>query len=266
MAGCGIGTGPTQELTIDEPLGSAAVTDVTVSMGAGKLTIQPGAARAGVGRHPLQRGGLEAQRHPDRLLAHHQAGEHQRDCRVWARDIVNEWDLKLGRTPMRLAVTAGAYEGTYEFGDLSLQRLSIKDGASKSQVSFSTPNPSQMESLSYETGASSVTLTGLADANFKKHGVQRRGRLVHPRFLGDSAERRVCQHPGGRRQRPHHRPVHHGGPSGRQGQSDQRHLRGRLAGAGQDLPHTRGGSQTQGKLLTITVNMSVGSLSLTTSE
>jgi len=69
---------------------------------------------------------------------------------------------------MRLTVSAGAYDGSYELGGLSLQRLSIKDGASKSQVTFSSPNPSQMELLKYETGASSVTLTGLADANFRK--------------------------------------------------------------------------------------------------
>jgi len=43
LAACGIGVGPTQETVIDEPLGSAAVTDVVLSMGAGTLKVQPGA-------------------------------------------------------------------------------------------------------------------------------------------------------------------------------------------------------------------------------
>ena len=82
--------------------------------------------------------------------------------------MVNEWDLKLGVSPIRLAVTAGAYVGTYELGGLSLQKLSIRDGAAKTSVNFASPNPSQLESLIYETGASTVTLSGLSDANFKK--------------------------------------------------------------------------------------------------
>jgi hypothetical protein len=48
-----------------------------------------------------------------------------------------------------------------------LQGLTVKDGAAKVRVSFNSPNPGQMERLQYETGASTVTLIGLADANFK---------------------------------------------------------------------------------------------------
>jgi hypothetical protein len=167
LAGCGVATGPTQELLIDEPLGSAAVTDVTLSMGAGKLKVQPGATglASGVILYNVESWKPKVTR-TDSLLSIKQGST--KGLAGLGGDIVNDWDLKLGRAPMRLAVTAGAYEGTYELGELSLQRLSIKDGASKSQVHFSHANLSQMELLSYETGASSVTLTGLADANFKK--------------------------------------------------------------------------------------------------
>ena len=170
---------------IDEPLGSAAVTDVTLSMGAGKLSVQPGATglASGVIRYNVESWKPEVTR-TDSALTIKQGST--KGLSGLGSDIVNDWDLKLGIAPIRLAVTAGAYEGTYELGGLSLQRLSIKDGASKSQVSFSAPNPSQMESLTYETGASSVTLTGLGDANFKKMDVQGRRGLVHPRLLRDS--------------------------------------------------------------------------------
>ena len=78
----------------------------------------------------------------------------------------NEWDLNLGETPMALEINAGAYKGRYEFGGLALTDLTIKDGASDVEVSFSEPNPTEMSVFRYETGASNVELTGLANANF----------------------------------------------------------------------------------------------------
>ena len=78
----------------------------------------------------------------------------------------NEWDLKLGETPMELEINAGAYQGHYEFGGLALTDLTIKDGASDVNASFSEPNTTEMSVFRYETGASSVKLTGLANANF----------------------------------------------------------------------------------------------------
>ena len=81
-------------------------------------------------------------------------------------DFKNEWNLKLAETPMELEINAGAYKGSYEFGGLALTDLTIKDGASDVEASFSAPNPTEMSVFRYETGASSVKLTGLANANF----------------------------------------------------------------------------------------------------
>jgi len=81
-------------------------------------------------------------------------------------DFRNEWDLELGKTPMELEINAGAYQGRYDFGGLALTNLTIKDGASDVDVSFSAPNLTKMSVLRYETGASNVELTGLANANF----------------------------------------------------------------------------------------------------
>jgi len=80
-------------------------------------------------------------------------------------DFRNEWDLELGKTPMELEINAGAYQGRYDFGGLALTNLTIKDGASDVDVSFSAPNLTKMSVLRYETGASNVELTGLANAN-----------------------------------------------------------------------------------------------------
>ena len=78
----------------------------------------------------------------------------------------NEWNLNLGETPMALEINAGAYKGRYEFGGLALTDLTIKDGASDVSLAFSEPNLTEMSVFRYETGASSVELHGLANANF----------------------------------------------------------------------------------------------------
>ena len=81
-------------------------------------------------------------------------------------DMKNEWDLKLSNTPLDLTVEAGAYEGKLELGGLSLKSLTVQDGASNVDISFTEPNQTEMSILRYQTGASDVKLTGLANANF----------------------------------------------------------------------------------------------------
>ena len=81
-------------------------------------------------------------------------------------EFVNEWNLQLGETPLDLTVQAGAYEGNLELGGLALKNLTIRDGASSVDLSFEEPNQTEMSILRYETGASTVTLKGLANANF----------------------------------------------------------------------------------------------------
>ena len=86
---------------------------------------------------------------------------------AWPFDnLKNRWDLRLGNTPMELEIDAGAYDGKMELGGLALKSLTVKDGAAHVNLSFSEPNLVEMSQLSYSTGASEVTLTGLANANF----------------------------------------------------------------------------------------------------
>jgi hypothetical protein len=68
---------------------------------------------------------------------------------------------------MNLLINAGAYKGEFDLGGLSLQSLRIGDGASDVRLDFSAPNKVEMDSLRYNTGASHVELTGLANANFE---------------------------------------------------------------------------------------------------
>jgi len=165
-AACGIEIGVTQELAIDEPLGSAAVTEVEIRMGAGELRLAPGAPGlvSGTIRYNVLAWEPKVTRTDTRISIKQGTIKGVSGLEV---GIVNSWDLRLGRAPLRLRVSAGAYEGNYDLSGLTLLGLSIKDGAARSKVMFNSLNPAQMDALTYETGASSVTLIGLANANFR---------------------------------------------------------------------------------------------------
>jgi hypothetical protein len=81
-------------------------------------------------------------------------------------NVKNTWDLSLGNQPLNLSIEAGAYHAEYQFGGLALANLTVKDGAADAKMNFVSPNLTEMSLLSYETGASNVSLTGLGNANF----------------------------------------------------------------------------------------------------
>jgi hypothetical protein len=80
--------------------------------------------------------------------------------------IKNEWDLAFGSAPIALTIDAGAYQAEFNLGGLALTSLSISDGAADTKLNFASPNLAEMSLLSYSTGASNVSLTGLGNANF----------------------------------------------------------------------------------------------------
>jgi hypothetical protein len=166
LAGCSVKTGVTQEMVVDEPLGSAAVTDVEIDMGAGTLTLAPGAVglASGTIRYNVESWKPTISR-SDKSLTIKQGS--QKGLSGLGGRVVNDWDLELGKAPMRLKISAGAYDGSYDLSGLTLQDLTIKDGAAKTEVVFNSVNPGQMERFDYATGASTVKLIGLANANFK---------------------------------------------------------------------------------------------------
>ena len=82
---------------------------------------------------------------------------------------INKWDIRLGnQNPLRLSVSAGAYDGLLDLSGLPISHLEVSDGASNALVRFDEPNPQRMNLFTYRTGASSVKLFGLANANFEE--------------------------------------------------------------------------------------------------
>jgi hypothetical protein len=165
LTGCGPKIGVTQELLVDEPFASAAVTEVRLVMGAGKLLLSSGAAGlvSGTVSYNVEQWKPEITRSDERVII-----EQGSLKSVSGGDsVVNEWNLELGQAPMRLKIEAGAYQGVFYLSGLSLQELDVKDGVAETQVIFTTPNPSQMERLRYRTGASKVSFVGLGNANLR---------------------------------------------------------------------------------------------------
>lgn len=79
--------------------------------------------------------------------------------------MVNKWNLQIGSTPLALSINAGAYKGIFDLGGLSLTELAIADGACDVTLDFSSPNPQVLQSFSYKTGASNISLLHLGNAN-----------------------------------------------------------------------------------------------------
>jgi hypothetical protein len=151
-----------ESITVADP--KSDETRLTLSFGAGKLTLSPGAENLVDGTAIYNVDDLKPQIQKNGSSIEIRQGDFH-DLPPFD-DMKNEWDLKLGDAPLDLTVQAGAYDGTLELGGLALKSLSVRDGASNVDLSFTEPNQTEMSLLRYQTGASDVKLTGLANANF----------------------------------------------------------------------------------------------------
>jgi hypothetical protein len=163
-----VNVGPEESQPINVPVPQAGqTTHLSLGFGAGKLTLSPGAgAQLVSGTATYNVPDFKPAVTTDGANVHIEQGNYTLRGIPNFQGMKNEWDLKLGQTPTDLTIQAGAYEGHYELGGLSLTNLTVQDGASSVDLAFSSPNQSQMSLLRYETGASNVKLTGLGNADF----------------------------------------------------------------------------------------------------
>jgi len=162
-------TGPTQTMTINIPAPSGGSANLTLQFGAGELHLAPGAVNALVdGTATYNVAELKPVITTTGQDVRVSTGnfEIRGIPSIQTKDFQNVWDLKLGSQPMALKVNAGAYQSTMEFGGLALNNLEINDGAAEVNLKFSQPNLVEMKQFTYATGASSVSLNNLANANF----------------------------------------------------------------------------------------------------
>ncbi|MBN1536166.1 MAG: hypothetical protein JW908_05490 [Anaerolineales bacterium] len=160
----------TEEIRINKPDPSAEITDLTINFGLGELSISPGAETAlvtGTATYNIKDLKPKITTEGNRVIL--ETGELEiTGIPKFDKAEKNEWDLELGDMPLAINLNAGAYSGDLELGGLSIKSLNIMDGASTVKLKFTEPNPIEMDMFEYQTGASSVKLYGLANANFSE--------------------------------------------------------------------------------------------------
>jgi hypothetical protein len=161
-------TGVTQSFDVSEPaLAISTPAKLSIEMGAGTLKLSGGASNLveGTIQYNVEDWKPSVLRSADGIKF---SQKNTSNVGIPDGTIVNDWDLKLGTSPIDLNISAGAYDGNLDLSGISITSLTITDGASKAKVFFNSLNPSVMTSLSYKTGASDVELHGLGNANVQE--------------------------------------------------------------------------------------------------
>lgn len=154
----------TDEISVKYP--DADEINLQLSFGAGELTVSPGADSLLEGTATYNYDEFKPEIIVNGGNIEARVGDGDLKFTTGFKDLKNEWDLKLGGEPMNLSIDAGAYDGAYELGGLALTRLDMADGAANVEINFSEPNPVEMSTFTYNTGASDVQIFGLGNANF----------------------------------------------------------------------------------------------------
>jgi hypothetical protein len=141
---------------------------MTIAMGFGKLAIEPGDREAliqGTVTYNVPSFEPEVSTEGSRVQVKQGGIDGVPSIQTFGEDVINEWMLRLGATPMALSINAGAATATVELGGLPLTNVTISQGASDFGLSFAAPNPEMMDTLSFNAGASRAVLSNLSNAN-----------------------------------------------------------------------------------------------------
>jgi len=164
-AGIGIGqTGPTRsaELAVDYPQGTEPPL-LVLSLGAAHLQASADGSRFLEGVIHYNVIGLAPE-----VVTSGARVEIRQSSNVNPTGMINDWDLHFGTSrAIRLEINAGAYDGDWDLGGLPLQEMIVNQGASKSAIDFSQPNPEVMSRLLFRTGAATLKIKNLANAGFE---------------------------------------------------------------------------------------------------
>ena len=79
----------------------------------------------------------------------------------------NIWNLKLpSNIPLQLYIYSATYNGNIDLTNLRIENFYLKSGASQTNIIFNKPNLVDLKNINIKTGASTVKIIGLANANF----------------------------------------------------------------------------------------------------
>jgi len=81
----------------------------------------------------------------------------------------NKWNLKLpSGVPLQLYINTATYSGDIDLTNLQIENLYLNSGASQTNIVFSQPNSIDLKNINIKTGASTINMLGLTNANFDK--------------------------------------------------------------------------------------------------
>ncbi len=161
-----VGPTTTHEINVALPADATQTVDLSLEFGAGTLKLHPGTGALVSGTATYNVSDFKPTVTINGSTIRIEQGNWRLTGIPDISNIKNEWDLALGNVPLALTIKAGAYHAEYELGGLALTNLTISDGAADTKLNFASPNLTGMSLLSYSTGASNVSLTGLGNANF----------------------------------------------------------------------------------------------------
>jgi len=81
----------------------------------------------------------------------------------------NSWNLKLPYgLPLQLYINTATYSGDIDLTNLQIEHLSLNSGVSQTNIVFNQPNLIDLKNINIKTGASTIKMLGLANANFNE--------------------------------------------------------------------------------------------------
>jgi hypothetical protein len=153
------------------PLGEVDSLKVTIKFGAGKLDLISGQKDVFEGNFQYDKSILK----PDiryeilgktGILSLSQSIKKDLDLPFPYKNI---WNLKLpSGIPLQLYINTATYSGDIDLTNLQIENFYINSGASQTNIIFNQPNLIDLKNINIKTGASTIKMFGLANANFNK--------------------------------------------------------------------------------------------------
>ena len=153
------------------PLGEADSLKVTIKFGAGKLNLISGEEDIFEGNFQYDKSILKPNIQYEILgktgiLTLSQSIKKNLDLPFPYKNI---WNLKLpSGVPLQLYINTATYSGNIDLTNLQIENFHLNSGASQTNIAFNQPNLIDLKNINIKTGASTIKMLGLANANFNE--------------------------------------------------------------------------------------------------
>jgi DUF4097 and DUF4098 domain-containing protein YvlB len=169
-AGCkkSVGDLRTVDVVSDATGNPSTPAKVSLSLTAGELHLVPGGAHTlgGSVRSNVKDLDPKVEDTPGKVTVGQGKGDV--DVAAISGDVVADWRLTLGPTPVDLSVDAKAAKTELDLSGIALKALTVRSTAGTVDLSATKANPMVADLLDVETGAGAITLRDVANVNATK--------------------------------------------------------------------------------------------------